>query len=52
MSDETGAPVREHYDDEQVAASASVINPANRLGVLLRRQGGSSEPGTFEAAAD
>ncbi|MFD4357574.1 carboxymuconolactone decarboxylase family protein [Nocardia sp. NPDC058518] len=54
VSDETWAQVREHYDDEQLAALVAVvaqINAANRLGVILRQQGGAYEPGMFEAVA-
>lgn len=54
VSDETWAQVRKHYDDEQLAALVAVvaqINAANRLGVILRQQGGAYEPGAFGAAA-
>jgi AhpD family alkylhydroperoxidase len=50
VSDETWAQVREHYDDDQIAAlvgAVAMINAANRLGVILRQQGGSYEPGMF-----
>ncbi|REF00805.1 carboxymuconolactone decarboxylase family protein [Thermomonospora umbrina] len=50
VSDETWARVREHYDDDQVAALiylVAMINAANRLGVIPRKQGGSYEPGMF-----
>jgi AhpD family alkylhydroperoxidase len=50
VSDETWARVREHYDDEQIAALVSLvamINAANRLGVIVRNPGGSYEPGMF-----
>jgi len=50
VSDETWAHVRKHYDDDQVAALVSLvamINAANRLGVIVRQQGGSYEPGMF-----
>ncbi|MBB5918869.1 AhpD family alkylhydroperoxidase [Nocardia transvalensis] len=50
VSDDTWAEVRKHYDDEQVAALVSLvaqINAANRLGVILRQQGGSYVAGTF-----
>jgi AhpD family alkylhydroperoxidase len=50
VSDETWARVREHYDDEQIAALVSLvamINAANRLGVIMRNQGGSYEVGMF-----
>ncbi|MDU0287842.1 carboxymuconolactone decarboxylase family protein [Saccharothrix longispora] len=53
VSDETWARVREHYDDDQVAALVSLvalINAANRLAVIVRRRGGSYEPGAFAAA--
>jgi alkylhydroperoxidase family enzyme len=42
--------VRKHYDDDQIAALVSLvamINAANRLGVIVRQQGGSYEPGMF-----
>jgi alkylhydroperoxidase family enzyme len=48
VSDETWAQVRQHYDDDQVAALVglvAMINAANRLGVILRQKGGSYEPG-------
>jgi AhpD family alkylhydroperoxidase len=48
VSDETWAQVRKHYDDDQIAALVclvAMINAANRLGVILRQQGGSYEPG-------
>ena len=50
VSDETWAQVREHYDDDQIAAlvgAVAMINAANRLGVILHQQGGSYEPGLF-----
>ncbi|MEU7002626.1 hypothetical protein [Nonomuraea sp. NPDC046570] len=49
MSDETWAQVRKHYDD-QIAALVCLIaqiNAANRLGVIVRKPGGSYEPGMF-----
>ncbi|MFE7801496.1 carboxymuconolactone decarboxylase family protein [Nocardia sp. NPDC057440] len=52
VSDETWAQVREHYDDDQIAALVylvAMINAANRLGVIVRQQGGSYEPGMFDA---
>jgi len=52
VSDETWNRVREHYDDDQIAALVAVvamINAANRLGVILRQQGGSYEPGMFDS---
>jgi AhpD family alkylhydroperoxidase len=54
VSDETWARVREHYDDDQVAALVclvALINAANRLAVIVHQQGGSYEPGAFAAAA-
>ena len=50
MSDETWAQVRKHYDDDQITALVCVVamnNAANRLGVIVRQQGGSYEPGMF-----
>ena len=50
VSDETWSQVRKHYDDDQIAAlvcGIAMINAANRLGVILRQQGGSYEPGMF-----
>ncbi|WP_227978912.1 carboxymuconolactone decarboxylase family protein [Nocardia spumae] len=50
VSDETWADVRKHYDDDQIAALVALvaqINAANRLGVIVRQQGGSYEPGMF-----
>jgi len=50
VSDETWAHVRKYYDDDQIAALVSLvamINAANRLGVIVRQQGGSYEPGMF-----
>ncbi|MEU3501296.1 carboxymuconolactone decarboxylase family protein [Streptomyces hundungensis] len=52
VSDETWAQVREHYDDDQVAALVSLvalINAANRLAVIVHQQGGAYEAGTFAA---
>ena len=54
VSDETWARVREHYDDEQVAALVALvalINAANRLAVIVHQKGGSYEPGMFAATA-
>jgi AhpD family alkylhydroperoxidase len=51
VSDETWAQVRKHYDDDQIAALVglvAMINAANRLGVILRQQGGSYQPGMFD----
>ena len=53
VSDETWAHVRKHYDDDQAAALVSLvamINATNRLGVILNYQGGSYQPGQFDAA--
>ena len=53
VSDETWAQVREHYDDDQLAALICVvamINAANRLAVIVHQRGGSYEPGMFAAA--
>ncbi|MEU6782197.1 carboxymuconolactone decarboxylase family protein [Nonomuraea angiospora] len=50
VSDETWAQVRKHYDDDQITALVylvAMINAANRLGVIVRTQGGSYEPGMF-----
>ncbi|MFI7132715.1 carboxymuconolactone decarboxylase family protein [Nonomuraea sp. NPDC050153] len=50
VSDDTWARVREHYDDDQVAALVylvAMINAANRLGVIVGNPGGSYEPGMF-----
>ncbi len=54
VSDETWDRVREHYDDDQVAALVALvalINAANRLAVIVHQQGGSYEPGMFAAAS-
>lgn len=53
VSDETWARVREHYDDDQIAALVclvALINAANRLAVIVHQRGGSYEPGMFAAA--
>ena len=55
VSDETWARVRQHYDDDQIAALVclvAVINAANRLGVILNYQGGSYQPGMFSSLAN
>ncbi|WP_059006002.1 carboxymuconolactone decarboxylase family protein [Streptomyces specialis] len=52
VSDETWARVREHYDDDQIAALVALvalINAANRLAVIVHQRGGSYEPGMFAA---
>jgi AhpD family alkylhydroperoxidase len=54
VSDETWAKVREHYDDDQVAALISVvalINATNRLSVIANYVGGSYQPGMFDSVA-
>jgi AhpD family alkylhydroperoxidase len=55
VSDQTWAQVREHYDDDQVAALVclvALINAANRLAVIVHQRGGSYEPGMFSAAVN
>ncbi|MFC0599071.1 carboxymuconolactone decarboxylase family protein [Streptomyces palmae] len=50
VSDETWAEVREHYDEDQVAALVclvALINAANRLAVIVHQRGGSYQPGMF-----
>ncbi|MGW1738874.1 carboxymuconolactone decarboxylase family protein [Nocardia sp. NPDC001965] len=50
VSDETWAQARRHYDDDGIAALVALIaqiNAANRLGVIVRQQGGSYEPGLY-----
>ncbi|SDM55384.1 carboxymuconolactone decarboxylase family protein [Allokutzneria albata] len=50
VSDETWAKVREHYDDDQVAALVmlvALINAANRLNVIVRNPAGSYRAGMF-----
>jgi AhpD family alkylhydroperoxidase len=54
VSDETWAQVRNHYDDDQIAALVSLValvNAANRLAVIVHQRGGSYQPGMFAAAA-
>ncbi|QWF79333.1 carboxymuconolactone decarboxylase family protein [Amycolatopsis sp. CA-230715] len=54
VSDATWAAVREHYDDDQVAALIGVvalINAANRMNVIVRTPAGSYEPGMFASVA-
>ncbi|MEU3621983.1 alkylhydroperoxidase [Amycolatopsis coloradensis] len=51
VSDETWSRVREHYDDDQVAALVylvAMINAANRLLVITHTKGGSYQTGTFD----
>ncbi|MFC4054685.1 carboxymuconolactone decarboxylase family protein [Actinomadura syzygii] len=53
VSDATWEKAREHYDDDQISALVSLvalINAANRMNVIVRNQGGSYEPGMFDAA--
>ncbi|MGW4773342.1 carboxymuconolactone decarboxylase family protein [Nocardia sp. NPDC004278] len=55
VSDETWTAVRKHYDDDQIAAMVALvaqINAANRLGVIVRQQGGSYQPGMFANSAN
>jgi AhpD family alkylhydroperoxidase len=50
VSDQTWQAVREHYDDDQVAALVclvAMINAANRLGVIVHQKGGSYQAGMF-----
>ena len=50
VSDGTWAQVREHYDDNQIAAlvaAVALINAANRMAVLVHQKGGSYEVGMF-----
>ncbi|MEV5506210.1 carboxymuconolactone decarboxylase family protein [Streptomyces orinoci] len=50
VSDETWARVREHYDDDRIAALVSLValvNAANRLAVIVHQRGGSYELGMF-----
>ncbi len=54
VSDETWAQVREHYDDDAITGLVSLIamiNAANRLSVIANYQGGSYQPGMFDAMA-
>ncbi|GAA2125612.1 carboxymuconolactone decarboxylase family protein [Actinomadura napierensis] len=55
VSDGTWARVREHYDEDQIAALVyliAMINAANRLGVIVRNRGGSYEPAMFADLAN
>ncbi|UGT56027.1 carboxymuconolactone decarboxylase family protein [Nocardia asteroides] len=52
VSAATWAEAREHYDDDQLAALVALIaqiNAANRLGVIVRQQGGGYVPGSYAA---
>jgi AhpD family alkylhydroperoxidase len=54
VSDETWAQVREHYDDEQIAALVAVvamINATNRINVIVRNKGGFYTAGMLAAMA-
>ena len=53
VSDQTWAQVREHYDDDQIAAliaEIALINAANRLAVIVHQRGGGYQVGMFAAA--
>ncbi|MCX5424389.1 carboxymuconolactone decarboxylase family protein [Streptomyces sp. NBC_00078] len=53
VSDGTWDRVREHFDDDQLAALVCLvaqINAANRLAVIVHQKGGSYEVGMFAAA--
>ncbi|MGK5636985.1 carboxymuconolactone decarboxylase family protein [Streptomyces sp. URMC 126] len=53
VSDETWDRVREHYDDDQIAALVclvGLINAANRFAVIVHQRGGSYEAGMFASA--
>ncbi|MRH86602.1 carboxymuconolactone decarboxylase family protein [Nocardia sp. SYP-A9097] len=55
VSDETWATARKHFDDDQLTALVALIaqiNAANRLGVIIRQQGGSYEPGMYNTPAN
>ena len=52
VSDETWAVARKHYDDDQIGALVcliSMINASNRMSVMTQTQGGSYQPGMFDA---
>jgi AhpD family alkylhydroperoxidase len=54
VGDETWSQVREHFDDDQLAALVAVvalINATNRLSVIANYVGGSYEPGMFDTMA-
>jgi AhpD family alkylhydroperoxidase len=54
VSDQTWAQVREHYDDEQIAALISLvalINAANRFNVIVRNPAGAYEHGMLASMA-
>ena len=53
VSDATWAKVREHYDDDEIAALVclvGLINAANRMNVIVGYEGGSYDPAMLEAA--
>ncbi|MFI7696962.1 carboxymuconolactone decarboxylase family protein [Nonomuraea sp. NPDC049655] len=55
VSDETWTEVRKHHDDEQTVALVSLvamINANNRLNVIVRKPGGSYQPGMFTDMAN
>jgi len=55
VSDGTWAAVREHYDDDQLAALICLvgqINAANRLAVIVHQRGGAYRAGMFAAAVE
>ncbi|HVV20062.1 MAG TPA: carboxymuconolactone decarboxylase family protein [Pseudonocardiaceae bacterium] len=55
VSDETWAQVREHYDDDQIAALVALvaqINAANRLSVIVHLKGGAYQPGMLAGLSD
>ncbi|MEU8326415.1 carboxymuconolactone decarboxylase family protein [Nonomuraea sp. NPDC048881] len=55
VSDETWTEVRKHYDDDQTVALVSLvamINANNRLNVIVRKPGGSYQPGMFTGMAN
>ena len=54
VSDQTWATVREHFDDDQLAALVALvalINATNRLSVVANYLGGSYEPSMFDNMA-
>ncbi|SDS30455.1 carboxymuconolactone decarboxylase family protein [Microlunatus soli] len=53
VSDETWDAVRSYFTDDEVAALVmlvALINAANRMGVIVRKKGGSYEAGMLAAA--
>ena len=54
VSDQTWALVREHYDDDQIAALVSLIamiNANNRINVIFHNPGGAYQPGQYAEMA-